>query len=147
MKVALKRAIVLDPAEVNTLKPGDTLTLGEEIIVAETIEQDDDGVIILNGEYILRSGDAGINAYFYEHEYTETIALFTCALPEGLVFRDGINPDSGEILDTPTEHTAEEFAGMLAAGSNVDFASDNVYVTFDENGELSLVERFYTPWQ
>ena len=39
------------------------------------------------------------------------------------------------------------FAAMLAAGGYPDFASDNVKVTFDENGAMVRAERRYTPWQ
>ena len=36
---------------------------------------------------------------------------------------------------------------MLAAGGFPDFATDNNWVTFDENGEMVSVERFYSPAQ
>jgi hypothetical protein len=36
---------------------------------------------------------------------------------------------------------------MLAAGGYPDFASDNVKVTFDDDGNMVRAERFYTPWQ
>ena len=58
-----------------------------------------------------------------------------------------IDPETGDILDEPTEHTAAEFAAMLAAGGYPDFASDNVKVTFDDDGNMVRAERFYTPWQ
>ena len=82
-----------------------------------------------------------------EREYTRTVAILTLQVPDSLVFLDDIDPATGETLDTPTEHTAAEFAEMLAAGGAPDFSSENVRITFDEEGELAQVERFYTPWQ
>ena len=63
------------------------------------------------------------------------------------MMEDGIDPETGDPLDTPTEHTAQEFIAMLTAGGYPDFATDNAYAAFDENGDLIAVERFYTPWQ
>ena len=91
-------------------------------------------------------GGTDVIPSFYGHPYYETIADLTLAIPDSLVFLDGIDPDSGEMLDEPAEHTAAEFAAMLAEGSLPGFDEDNVYVTFGD-GEMIRVERFYTPWQ
>ena len=72
---------------------------------------------------------------------------FKMEIPEDMVFVDNINPETGDILDEPAEHNAAEFAAMLAAGGYPDFASDNVTVTFDEDGRMVRAERSYTPWQ
>ena len=101
----------------------------------------------MNDEIRLDYGEEDVRVSEYEHDFMETIAVLTLEIPEDFVFLDGIDPESGEILDEPTEHTAAEFAEMLAAGGFPDFASDNVYVTFDENGGMVKAERFYTPWQ
>ena len=77
----------------------------------------------------------------------DTIAVLTLEIPENFVFVDHIDPETGDVLDEPTEHNAAEFAAMLAAGGYPDFASDNVKVTFDENGAMVRAERRYTPWQ
>ena len=141
------REIILDREDVDQLKVGDTLTIGDDSITVETLERDEYGVLI-NDETELRYwGGTDVYAYSYEKMYRETLVTLTLQIPDSLVFLDGIEPSSGEMLDTPTEHTAAEFREMLAAGGAPDFASDNVYVTFDDNGEMSLVERFYTPWQ
>ena len=71
----------------------------------------------------------------------------TLQIPDALVFMDEIDPESGEMLEEMTEHTAAEFAAMLAEDSDPGFASDNVYITFDEAGGMVRVERIYTPWQ
>ena len=139
--------ILLDREDVDQLKVGDTLTIGSESILVETLESDEYGVLINDDTELRYGGGTDVYAYSYEKMYRESIANLTLQIPDTLVFLDGIEPGSGEMLDTPTEHTAAEFKEMLAAGGTPDFASDNVYVTFDEAGEMVRVERFYTPWQ
>ena len=147
VKAEAMRSITLDPAEIDGLKAGDKLTVGQETFEIDTIEKDEYGDIIINDELILTAADDGLHAYMYDHEYMEAFVNLTLTVPDGVVFVDGINPETGEILEQPTEHTAEELKAMLTAGGYPDFASDNVYVTFDDNGEMTRVERFYTPWQ
>ncbi len=139
--------IILDREDVDQLKVGDTLTIGDDSITVETLERDEYGVLINDETELRYGGGTDVFAYFYEKMYRKPYASLTLQIPDNLVFLDGIDPSSGEILDTPTEHTAAEFREMLAAGGVPDFASDNVYVTFDDDGEMILVERFYTPWQ
>ena len=147
VKAEVLQEILLDREVVDALEVGDTLTIGDDTIGVETLERDEDGVLI-NDETDLRyGGGTDVYAYFYEHMYRRTIAILTLTIPDDLVFTDMIDPATGEMLDEGTVHTAAEFAGMLAAGGSPDFASDNVNVTFDENGKMILAERFYTPWQ
>lgn len=76
----------------------------------------------------------------------ETLAMLTLKLTEDTVFLEDVNPESGEILDQPTSHTAAEFREILAGGTE-DYSLANMLVTFDEQGNLTQVERIYTPWQ
>lgn len=147
VRAEVMRSITLDPAAAAALKAGDTLTVGEENFEIDTIEKDEYGDIIINDELVLTPADDGLHAYMYDREYMEVFTTLTLEVTDGVVFLDGIDPATGEILEQPTEHTAAELREMLAAGGYPDFASDNVYVTFDENGAMTRVERFYTPWQ
>ena len=139
--------LLLDREDVDKLQVGDTLTIGEDSITVETLERDEYGVLINDETELRYGGGTDVFAYSYEKMYRQPFTSLTLQIPDDLVFLDGIDPSSGEMLDTPTEHTAAEFREMLAAGGTPDFASDNVYVTFDEDGQMTLVERFYTPWQ
>ena len=58
-----------------------------------------------------------------------------------------INQETGEVLEEPVKHTAEEFKAMLAADDYPDFATNNTKVTFGENGEMVSVVREYSPVQ
>ena len=138
--------ILLDREDVDALKVGDELTIGNDTVTVNTIEKDDFGYTINDEINLWYMGGTDVGASLYDHTYYETIAELTLTIPDTLVFLDGIDPASGEILDEKTEHTAAEFTAMLQEGGSPDFASDNVYVTF-VNGEMTVVERFYTPWQ
>ena len=147
VRASVKRPIVLRAEEVEALKEGDTLAIGHEQTAISTIVRDEDGSVVINDEIYLRPSGEGYHAFYYEYEYLEVFASLALEVPENLVFLDEVDPDSGEMLETATEHTAAEFIKMLSEGRSPDFASDNVYVTYDEKGAMSLVERIYTPWQ
>lgn len=148
VKVELKHGIPLDAATVEALKVGDTLTVGlfsEEITSIEKDEED--GALIINqGDILMKYGDE-YHLLVSDYEYVEPFANLTLAIPDGLVFEDGIDPATGEPLETPVQHTAEEFKTMLAEEETPGFAVDNTYVTFDAEGNWLRVEREYAPWQ
>ena len=143
----LRREIILDAETVKALKTGDTFAVGQEEVTVETLEQDDEGDLLINDTYSLRFSGDEVRVYFYEHEYMETIDTIAVPVEDSLVFLDGIDPENGEMLDEPTEHTAAEFVSMLTEPAGVTFDLDNVLATFDDDGNLAKVERFYTPWQ
>ena len=148
VKATVKRPITLDSEYADSLQVGDTLIIGDEEIAVESLEKDEYGIIINDSISLWFTEDNEVTArYENDHEFTEVIAELTLQIPENLVFMDEIDPATGEILEEPAEHTAAEFTEMLAAGGVPDFASENVYVTFDDNGEMTLVRRVYTPWQ
>ena len=147
IELELKREIILDADEVKALKEGDTLTIGQDTVKIESLRQDEEGDILINDEYDLRITDNEVRVFFYEREFMETIDTISAPVEDDLVFVDGIDPESGEMLDQPTEHTAAEFISMLSEPAGITFDSENIWVTFDEDGKLVRVERFYTPWQ
>ncbi|MBP5727966.1 MAG: hypothetical protein J6Y48_12920, partial [Clostridia bacterium] len=113
----------------------------------DTLEHDEDGTTRINEYITLENYGGEYHVYMNDYEYLETYVTLTQEIPENLTFSDGIDPETGEPLDTPTEPTAQAFIAMLTAGGYPDFATDNAYAAFDENGDLIAVERFYTPWQ
>ncbi len=147
-----------DRDEVLSLVPGDAIyTQGQEIKV-ETVKEQYGYVILNEGEFEFSEGSVWL--------YEETDGSFAVAdwddyswisLPEAafpvtdkLLFLDGIDPSSGEMLDMPTVHSGAEFLEMLkkeAAGEGPGFDVNNVFVAFDADGQLALVQRYYVPWQ
>ena len=145
LTVNVRRVIELDPS-VLEIEAGETLNIGSEKVKVETVEKNEDGVLV-NGEISLREENDVVVAYMYEHKYMETIASIIMHISDDVVFLDDIDPQTGEILDEPTVHTATEFIEMIQAGTYPDFESDNVDVLFDENAEIKQIHRHYTPWQ
>ena len=139
--------VLLDKGVAEALRTGDTLIVGQYTEKIETLEREEDGVIRINDYITLENSGGEYHVYQNDYEYLETYVVLTQEIPADLTFEDGIEPETGEPLDTPTQHTAQEFADMLAAGGSPDFATDNVYAAFDENGNLIAVERYYAPWQ
>ncbi len=140
-------SVPLPAAQVEALRVGDTLTAGQFSEEIQSLEKTEEGDILINGETELRKDGDEYRIYTYELEYIEAYVTMRLEITDSLVVRDNINKDTGEPLDEPVTYTADEFRAMLAAGSYPDFATDNTWVTFDENGEMVLVERVYSPAQ
>ena len=148
VRAEVLRHVVLDPASVADLQPGDELVYGKTRVEVETVEKDEEfGETVVNEYIYLRNREDGVHVFEYESEYMEAYTDLLLNLPDTVVFLDDIDPETGDMLDEPTEHNAAELIEMLQANTYPNFSSQNVNVTFDEAGEISLVERFYTPWQ
>ena len=142
----VQHAPVLEPAVVEAFRPGDTLICGKFSEKIETLEKDEEGIRI--NDYISLVNFGGeYHLYLDDYEYLETYVILLQQVPENLTVTDGIDPETGEILEEEVSYTVPEFLAMLNAGTYPNFASDNVWAYFDENGDLFSVERFYTPWQ
>ena len=142
VKAVLRAYITIDGAD--ALKIGDTLEIdgAEELI--ESLEKDEYGDIIINEEITLREEEGAFHAYLYEAPYLKNAGEMTLEIPESLRFMDGSDP-----AEDTTEGGAAEFIALLTGENPEDpgFAVDNTKVTFDDEGKLSVVERFYSPWQ
>ena len=105
--------------------------------------------ILINDEITLRNYGGEMHVYFYEKEYLEAFETRTLKVPDTVSFMDGVDPETGDPLDEEAKRTADEFRALLAGGKEMDpgFDADNVYVSFDDNEEMVLVQRFYAPWQ
>ena len=140
--------VPLPEAEVEALKTGDTLKAGElfeeEI---QTLEKDDEGDIVINDYIVLKKYGDEYHMSMYDLDYLEPYVTLTLEIPDTLEILDNIDKDTGELLEDPVKYTVEEFKEMLAAETAPDFATDNTWVTFDENGGMVCVEREYSPAQ
>ena len=72
----------------------------------------------------------------------------TFELSDDLVFLDGINPSTGEMLTLPTANTLRELRRIME-GEEYDpgFSAQNAYMVFDDEQEAVVLARFYVPWQ
>lgn len=148
------------PAEdVLSLIPGDAIyTEGREIPVRTVGEKY--GYIVINED----ENDPYAEDTLWLYEETDgTLAISTdedrswnaldeAAFPvkDSLLFLDGIDPATGNPLDMPTVHSAAEFLETLKAEAEAGgpgFDVNNVFVAFDGEGQLALIQRYYVPWQ
>ena len=148
VKATVMHGVPLPEAKAEALKVGDRLIAGQLLDEEITsLEKTDEGDILINDEMELRKYGDEYHIYFYELEYLEPYVTLELEIPDTLEILDGIDRESGEPLDEPVKYTVEEFRAMLAAENDPDFATDNTWVTYDENGEMILVEREYSPAQ
>ena len=148
--VTLLTPFTLTEWQLISLKEGETIRIGTEDVEIATLAYGDDSVTINDEYYLSRREDGLFTAALYDMPVMVEAKSMTLDVPDTLVFTEDINPETGEILEEPQTLTAADLFAALAAAQNGDIAafdSQNVKITFDENGEASQVERYYTPWQ
>ena len=147
----LREPIIYSAEEVENLIAGDILPYGpDDGVTVETIETDEYGDMIINGDIEMRKAEDGSYlAYQNEIQYMLNGDTVNVALTEDLVFLDGIEMETGYMLDEPTQYTGVELNERMMRENEVGFGfdADNVRLTFDENGQVVVIERFYVPWQ
>ena len=147
--VSLLTPVVLTEWDIGEIKEGGAIRIGTDDVEISTLSRDGDDIVI-NDEYYLRKNEGGqYNPYFYDSPLLQEVKAMTIAVPDSLVFTENIDPLSGEMLEEEQTLTAADlFAALEAAKDDgVGFDSENVSVSFDENGAAVQIERFYAPWQ
>ena len=144
--------------DIDALQVGDSIfTRGREVEI-RSMEEDDQGYIILNRE---ENGDGPDTLWLYQYldmnyqimdgaDNTWTLlGSVTVPVPDRLLFLDEIDPSTLESLYRPAVHDRDGFLALLAKDRSGDpgFDLNNVMVVFDSRGELALVRRYYVPWQ
>lgn len=151
VSMTLKETVTLHAEAAEAIAAGDKVVLGPETVDVETVDVNEYGDIVLNDDiYLVKQDNGDYAAKLYGDEDILQIVIATeVEIPETAVFLDNVAPETFEMLDEPVQHTAKEFIEMLTAHDDADvgFTSDNVEVTFDEDGVLTLINRFYAPWQ
>ena len=142
---------------VEGLRVGDTLELDGELLVVRKIEPMTHG-LLLGGDdgldegsvWLEKSGNGGYEAGRYSHPIWRTAGSASFAVAKDAQFLDGIDPEYGDMLESPTKHSMEEFLRIKEeeeARGYPGFGCDNVWATFNAEGEIASLERFYVPWQ
>lgn len=141
----LKHTILLTPEEAAALEEGGVLIIGQETVQIDTLETLEDGSLLINDNITLTQYGDDVHVFFNGVEYLEPFTTLHLEVPETLTLMDDIDPETGEDTGSTTNRTAAEFLQLLtgeAGAADPGFASDNVYLTFDENGQMSLLQRF-----
>ena len=142
---------------VEGLQPGDALDLDGELLVVREIEPMtyllllDDGSGVDEASVWLKKGEDGdYEAGRYSHPIWRTVGSAPFAVANDAQFLDGIDPEYGDMLESPTTHSMEEFLRIKEeeeARGYPGFGCDNVWAAFNAEGEIASLERFYVPWQ
>lgn len=147
VRATVMKSLPLPADQVEALKVGDKLVVGELNEEITSVDKTEEGYIMVNDMLELRKSGDEYRLFFFDVEYLEAEAVLTLSIPDTLTVEDYINQETGEVLEEPVKHTAEEFKAMLAADDYPDFATNNTKVTFGENGEMVSVVREYSPVQ
>ena len=144
--------------EVEALKAGDSiLTNGNEVLV-ETIESARWGVYAINEAdepnfvFLEMDENGNYRTKRYGDDIWITLAKIECPLQDSLLFLDYIDHQTGTPRTLPAVHTARELTEELLfteayEAFTAGLTCNNVYVTFDEAGNLATIHRFHVPWQ
>ncbi|MBP3522286.1 MAG: hypothetical protein J6M56_01785 [Clostridia bacterium] len=142
---------------VEGLRPGDALELNGELLVVREIEPTmhglllgDDGGLYEGSVWLEKSENGDYEAGRYSHPIWRTAGSAPFAVAKDAQFLDGIDPEYGDMLESPTTHSMEEFLRIKEeeeARGYPGFGCDNVWATFNAEGEIASLERFYVPWQ
>ena len=152
--------------EVMELEVGDAIYTGGEEVTIQTIDwYEDDGYLVINaGAYEHAPGSVYLHMdrwgnYMpdrYGHPTYNTVAVLECPVTETLLFLDYTSAETGDALELPIVRTATELAETIQsieesrltkASYMVGLDIDNVYVVFDGDGQLAVVQRFFVSWQ
>ena len=136
--------------DVVSVKAGDTIRIGTEDVLIETLVYEEDEIIV-NDEYFLRQNADGLYTAvtLNDRPVVKEAAKMTLTVPDGMVYLEGVDTEAGGPLEEDKALTAEDFFTALgeADKDGVGFDILNVNATFDENGELKQIYRYYVPWQ
>ena len=142
---------------VEGLQPGDALNLGGELFVVRQIEPMtyllllDDGSGVDEASVWLKKGEDGdYEAGQYSDFIWRQVGSAPFAVAQDAQFLDGIDPEDGDMLESPTRHSMEEFLRIKEEEEErgyPGFGCDNVWAAFNAEGEIASLERFYVPWQ
>ena len=132
-----------------SFKEGDTIKIGTEDIEIGTLAYDESDVVINDEFYLTRGEDGLYTVRDFESPVLTEAQQLTLAVFDSLVFIEGIDPQTGTVLDESLTLTAADLFTALevAQAGGVGLDSNNVKITFDENSEATSIERYYTPWQ
>ena len=154
-----------DAGDLTAMKPGDRIFSGGKTYFVEEVEWLDSGACVINPQEGMFADNWLLLAQMENGQYQSThvhdwvwnvVGEGSFSLSPDAKFWDWIDPDDGQRLEAPTIHTPEEWIGMFGEHRlnilmdwprDIGFDIRNFKATFDEKGEISLLERFYVEWQ
>ena len=157
LELTVLEKLCFAPEAVEGLRAGDALDLDGELLVVREIEPmtyglllGDDGGLYEGSVWLEKSENGDYEAGRYSHSIWRTVGSASFAVAQDAQFLDGIDPEYGDMLESPTRHSMEEFLRIKSEEEErgyPGFRCDNVWAAFNAEGELACLERFYVPWQ
>ncbi len=142
---------------VEGLQPGDVLNLDGELLAVQDVEPmtyllllDDGGGVDEASIWLKKGEDSDYAAGQYSDFIWRQVGSASFSVAQDAEFLDGINPEDGDMLESPTRHSMEAFLRIKSeeeTRGDPGFACHNVRATFNAEGEIASLERFYVPWQ
>ena len=97
------------------INEGDTIKIGTEDVEIATLKYEGDDAVI-NDEYVLRKNEDGLyNPYDFDYPIMEVAKTLTIDIADTLVYKEGIDPESGVMLDEVKTLTAADLFSALEA--------------------------------
>ncbi len=141
---------LFDVVDVHTLNPGDTVTIGGDMVVTVDTVEEKDGEIIINGGdegdggCILSPGEGGTYFYrgFNDHPSFSYIGKVTVEIADDVVLTDTSNIEDGckEVVVTGAKDVADYLAKSVYA--RLTPASGSIRT---ENKKVVEIKTWYTP--
>ena len=151
--VALCDVETFDREAIQAMTVGDVIVSEGREIEVRTIWEDAPVIIVNEDDEALALWENDDGNYESAYGYTDmrvwtVVGERTFELSDDLVFLDGINPSTGEMLTLPTANTLRELRRIME-GEEYDpgFSAQNAYMVFDDEQEAVVLARFYVPWQ
>ena len=151
--VALCDVETFDREAIQAMTAGDVIVSEGREIEVRTICEDAPVIIVNEDDEALALWENDDGNYESAYGYTDmrvwtVVGERTFELSDDLVFLDGINPSTGEMLTLPTANTLRELRRIME-GEEYDpgFSAQNAYMVFDDEQEAVVLARFYVPWQ
>lgn len=151
--VALCDVETFDRDAIQAMTVGDVIVSEGREIEVRTICEDAPVIIVNEDDEALALWENDDGNYESAYGYTDmrvwtVVGERTFELSDDLVFLDGINPSTGEMLTLPTANTLRELRRIME-GEEYDpgFSAQNAYMVFDDEQEAVVLARFYVPWQ
>lgn len=151
--VALCDVEIFDRDAIQAMTAGDVIVSEGREIEVRTILEDAPVIIVNEDDEALALWENDDGNYESAYGYTDmrvwtVVGERTFELSDDMVFLDGINPSTGEMLTLPTANTLRELRRIME-GEEYDpgFSAQNAYMVFDDEQEAIVLARFYVPWQ
>ena len=138
------------PDEVEALQPGDSIFIGGEEILIESISPTNlYNTCLFNEGEILLHKEFGVYYYYaLGDDYVwDVLAVIDCPMTEMMLFLDYAAPEYEDNYVLPIVYTGRELAAQFTREDYDTLSQGNVYVVFDGEGNLATIQRYYVSWQ